>query len=528
MVCTAVITDIVVVPQSNFDRRLPLFARRSSKISERRWRYLSSIFAVVELWVQFSLMKRTFNSLGNSRSIMITHGSRRCSDAIATFKNFKTTPTAKSSSGKMNHTILSAVVILYHTDMARERNKQLCLMWVLVAGLLCQNLVVPVSSIDLGEQKNYYPSPDPHAGTPPSGSHGTPPSHGSGGGTPPSHGTPSHGGGYHHTPSTPSTPSGGNCGTPPHEPSTPSTPPRTPSHGSPPSYGGGSPPTPVTVSPPTPIIDPGTPSTPPSYGGGSPPTYGGGSPPTPVTVSPPTPIIDPGTPSTPPSYGGGSPPTYGGGSPPTPVTVSPPTPIIDPGTPSTPPSYGGGSPPTYGGGSPPTPVIVSPPTPIIDPGTPSTPPSYGGGSPPTYGGGSPPTPIIDPGTPSIPTPPFFPAPTPPIGGTCDFWRSHPTLIWGLLGWWGTLGSAFGMTSAPGFGATMSLPQALSNTRSDGLGALYREGTASFLNSMVNHRFPFSTEQVRQSFVSALGSNSAAAAQAHLFKLANEGHIKPRT
>ncbi|XP_039028834.1 protodermal factor 1-like isoform X3 [Hibiscus syriacus] len=316
--------------------------------------------------------------------------------------------------------------------MARERNKQLCLMWVLVAGLLCQNLVVPVSSIDLGEQKNYYPSPDPHAGTPPSGSHGTPPSHGSGGGTPPSHGTPSHGGGYHHTPSTPSTPSGGNCGTPPHEPSTPSTPPRTPSHGSPPSYGGGSPPTPVTVSPPTPIIDPGTPSTPPSYGGGSPPTYGGGSP-----------------------------PTYGGGSPPTPVTVSPPTPI-------------------------------------------------------------------DPGTPSIPTPPFFPAPTPPIGGTCDFWRSHPTLIWGLLGWWGTLGSAFGMTSAPGFGATMSLPQALSNTRSDGLGALYREGTASFLNSMVNHRFPFSTEQVRQSFVSALGSNSAAAAQAHLFKLANEGHIKPRT
>ncbi|XP_039053606.1 protodermal factor 1-like isoform X2 [Hibiscus syriacus] len=283
--------------------------------------------------------------------------------------------------------------------MARERNKQACFMWALVAGLLCQNLVVPVISIDLGEQKNYYPSPDPHAGTPPSGSHGTPPSHGSGGGTPPSHG-----GGYHHTPSTPSTPSGGNCGTPPHDPSTPSTPPRTPSHGSPPSYGGGSPPT----------------------------------------------------------YGGGSPPTYGGGSPPTPVTVSPPTPIIDPGTPS------------------------------------------------------------------IPTPPFFPAPTPTIGGTCDFWRNHPTLIWGLLGWWGTLGSAFGTSGVPGLGATMSLPQALSNTRADGLGALYREGTASFLNSMVNHRFPFSTKQVRESFVSALGSNSAAAAQARLFKLANEGHLKPRT
>ncbi|KAK8672736.1 hypothetical protein V6N13_111099 [Hibiscus sabdariffa] len=310
-------------------------------------------------------------------------------------------------------------------------------MWVLVAGLLCQNLVIAVTSTGLGEQKNYYPSPDPHAGTPPSGSHGTPPSHGSGGSPPSHHGTPSHGGGYHHTPTTPSTPSGGNCGTPPHDP----TPPTTPSHGSPPSYGGGSPP---------------------SYGGGSPPSYGGGSPP---------------------SDGGGSPPSYGGGSPP---------------------SYGGGSPPSDGGGSPPT---------------------YGGGSPPTPS--SPPIPI-DPGTPSISTPPFFPAPTPPIGGTCDFWRNHPTLIWGLLGWWGTLGNAFGVTSVPGFGATMSLPQALSNTRTDGLGALYREGTASFLNSMVNHRFPLSTKQVRDSFVSALGSNSAAAAQARVFKLANEGHLKPRT
>ena len=101
------------------------------------------------------------------------------------------------------------------------------------------------------------------------------------------------------------------------------------------------------------------------------------------------------------------------------------------------------------------------------------------------------------------------------------------MIWGLLGWWGTVGNAFGVTSNPGFGATMSLPQALSNTRTDGLGALYREGTASLLNSMVNNRFPFSTKQVRDSFVAALGSNSAAAAQARLFKLANEGHLKPR-
>nr|KJB75432.1 hypothetical protein B456_012G041900 [Gossypium raimondii] len=190
------------------------------------------------------------------------------------------------------------------------------------------------------------------------------------------------------------------------------------------------------------------------------------------------------------------------------------------GSHGTPPSSGGGSPPSHGtpshgGGYHPSP-------------TPSTPSGGNCGSPPSYGGGSPPTTPIDPGTPSIPSPPFFPAPTPPIGGTCDFWRSHPTLIWGLLGWWGSVGNAFGVTNAPGLGTSMSLPQALSNTRTDGLGALYREGTASFLNSMVNNRFPFSTKQVRETFVAALGSNSAAAAQARLFKLANEGHLKPRT
>ncbi|XVF14517.1 hypothetical protein REPUB_Repub09cG0067600 [Reevesia pubescens] len=332
--------------------------------------------------------------------------------------------------------------------MEREGSKQVSLfMWVLVAGLLSQNFVIPVTSTGFEEQKNYYPAPDPHTGTPPSGSHGTP-SHGSGGsygGSPPSHGTPSHGGGYHPTPTpTPSTPSYG--GSPP-------------SHGTP-SHGGGYHPTPTP-----------TPSTPSGGNCGTPPH-------------------EPSTPSRPshtPSHGGyyHSPPTSGGGSPPTPVTVSPPTTPI--------------SPPSYGGGSPPTPVIVSPPT----------------------------TPIIDPGTPSIPTPPFFPAPTSPFGGTCDFWRSHPTLIWGVLGWLGTVGNAFGVPSMPGFGAHMSLPQALSNTRTDGLGALYREGTASLLNSMVNNRFPFSTKQVRDSFVAALGSNSAAAAQARLFKLANEGHLKPR-
>lgn len=111
----------------------------------------------------------------------------------------------------------------------------------------------------------------------------------------------------------------------------------------------------------------------------------------------------------------------------------------------------------------------------------------------------------------------------------SYWRSHPGIIWGILGWWGTTGNAFGITnSVPGFSPGLTLPQALSNTRTDGLGELYREGTASFLNSLVNHKFPYTTDQVRERFASSLHSNKAAATQAHLFKMANEGKMKPRT
>ncbi|KAG6783988.1 hypothetical protein POTOM_009670 [Populus tomentosa] len=108
-----------------------------------------------------------------------------------------------------------------------------------------------------------------------------------------------------------------------------------------------------------------------------------------------------------------------------------------------------------------------------------------------------------------------------------YWRTHPALIGGVLGWWGTMGNAFGVTSLPGFGTSMTLQQALSNTRTDGYGTLYREGTASLLNSMVSNRFPFTTRQVRENFVASLASNKAAGAQGHLFKLANEGRLKPR-
>lgn len=69
---------------------------------------------------------------------------------------------------------------------------------------------------------------------------------------------------------------------------------------------------------------------------------------------------------------------------------------------------------------------------------------------------------------------------------------------------------------------MNLLQALSNSRTDAYGDLYREGTASLLNSMVSRSFTYTTNQVRDRFVSALSSDKSAAAQAQLFKLANEG------
>ena len=96
------------------------------------------------------------------------------------------------------------------------------------------------------------------------------------------------------------------------------------------------------------------------------------------------------------------------------------------------------------------------------------------------------------------------------------------MIWGLLGWWGTLGNSFGVPNVPGIGSNISLKDALSNTRTDGYGELCRQATASLLNSMVDNRFAFSTKQVRDRFIAALGSSKAAAAQASVFKLANEG------
>lgn len=109
---------------------------------------------------------------------------------------------------------------------------------------------------------------------------------------------------------------------------------------------------------------------------------------------------------------------------------------------------------------------------------------------------------------------------------CRYWLSHPGVIWGLFGFWCPMARLFGPTAAAPFGHDLTVPEALANTRADGVGELYREGTASLLNSMVNSRFPFTTQQVKDAFSAALssGGDHAAAAQAQLFKKANEGHV----
>jgi hypothetical protein len=99
--------------------------------------------------------------------------------------------------------------------------------------------------------------------------------------------------------------------------------------------------------------------------------------------------------------------------------------------------------------------------------------------------------------------------------------------------WSALGSRFpssmghffgGAGSSLGGAADLSIQDALANTRTDGAGALLREGAAALLNSMTRSGFPYTTEQVRDAFTAAAagGSDTAAAAQAAAFKRANEG------
>ncbi|XP_057796138.1 protodermal factor 1-like [Salvia miltiorrhiza] len=176
----------------------------------------------------------------------------------------------------------------------------------------------------------------------------------------------------------------------------------------------------------------------------------------------------------------------------------------------------------------PDPNASTPPTvsysPPATPATPNPTTSQGGtGTPPASCGAPPsgghhtsdPSPPAgqgyNPNPPSTVSPPY----------TCTYWKNHPSLIWGMLGWSGSVGKAFGVSSVPGLGPNINLLQALSNTRTDGYGEICRQGTAALLNSMADAKFPYTTAQVRNSFAAALSSNDAAAAQARLFKRANE-------
>lgn len=90
-----------------------------------------------------------------------------------------------------------------------------------------------------------------------------------------------------------------------------------------------------------------------------------------------------------------------------------------------------------------------------------------------------------------------------------------------------IGHFFGSTGSGAFaggGSNMSIQDALANTRTDGTGALLREGAAALLNSVTRAGFPYTTDQVRDAFAAAAagGSDGAAAAQAAAFKKANEG------
>uniref|UniRef100_A0A0A9CY22 Uncharacterized protein n=1 Tax=Arundo donax TaxID=35708 RepID=A0A0A9CY22_ARUDO len=89
---------------------------------------------------------------------------------------------------------------------------------------------------------------------------------------------------------------------------------------------------------------------------------------------------------------------------------------------------------------------------------------------------------------------------------------------------GNIGKTFGAACSLIVGKKLeNLHDALSNTRTDGVGALLREGAAAYLNSIVNKKFPFTTQQVKDCIIVAVTPDGAASAQAGIFKKANGYH-----
>uniref|UniRef100_A0A8R7TT78 Protodermal factor 1 n=1 Tax=Triticum urartu TaxID=4572 RepID=A0A8R7TT78_TRIUA len=164
---------------------------------------------------------------------------------------------------------------------------------------------------------------------------------------------------------------------------------------------------------------------------------------------------------------------------------------------------------------------------------------YGGSPTPTHGsgGGYNPTPTPTYGTtptpsygttPSTPSTPSHDVPASPkkhgFIGSCDYWKNHPDAIVAAIGSLGNIGKTFGAACSMIGGKKLgNMHDALSNTRTDGIGALIREGAAAYLNSIVNKKFPFTTQQVKDCIIVAVTSDGAASAQAGVFKKANEFH-----
>ncbi|KAG8070216.1 hypothetical protein GUJ93_ZPchr0006g43063 [Zizania palustris] len=166
-------------------------------------------------------------------------------------------------------------------------------------------------------------------------------------------------------------------------------------------------------------------------------------------------------------------------------------------------------------------------------------PHYGGSPTPAYGsgGGYKPTPTYGTTptpsygtTPSTPSTPSHDVPEVPTKhefiGSCDYWKNHPDVIIAAIGSLGNIGKTFGAACSMIIGKKLeNLHDALSNTGTDGTSALLREGAAAYLNSIVNKKFPFTTQQIKDCIIVAMTSDGAASAQAGIFKKANDFHYK---
>ncbi|KAL5211235.1 hypothetical protein ABZP36_022082 [Zizania latifolia] len=184
------------------------------------------------------------------------------------------------------------------------------------------------------------------------------------------------------------------------------------------------------------------------------------------------------------------------------------------------PHYGGSPTPAYGSGGGHKPTATPTPTPTYGSTPTTTPaPTYSTTPTPSYGT-----------TPSTPSTPSHDVPEVPTKhefiGSCDYWKNHPDVIIAAIGSLGNIGKTFGAACSMIIGKKLeNLHDALSNTRTDGTSALLREGAAAYLNSIVNKKFPFTTQQVKDCIIVAVTSDGAASAQSGIFKKANDFHYK---